>query len=614
MQQVIKSIDIEDFKCHEKLQWIFSEGITVFVAPNGKGKSSFVEAICWCLFGSTVLPYTQEELIREGAEKCSVVLDLHLDGEDYTFQRSFSVKEGARAAIYHYGELIANKSSGVAEFLKGKGIDYDGFQMIYAEQGSVSFFVYTTPAVRKTLISSLFRIDELTDIASEVRADIKQIKEDTVGLPSEDEMKEIGVVLDNCCADCVSAQVELSAVEGTVYELRGRIDVMSADAKLLPKKIEIQSKVAALEAAIITFYGQIGDLDEADPHLQGINGSSEVVEVTQSALAQLHTTLEAVLATSVSAMHNIQIAEEKIVLLEDGACPTCGMGGEHIFLVLKSEREQREMLLDSYRSIQVNYEKLLKEYAELNTVAAFAAENYVVIRKWEESGSDTLRTVLYEKLEEYKAQKVACEKELEELPEFDADAFDALLLEERRTSELFTEASKNLLRANRKIGNARQQAASAVELSDGAKPLLRKGEVMQQLVKEVPKFRDTVLAQSLAWVSNRSSELLTAALETPKVVEVDTDLNFWLDSRKLRTYSSGQVDLAAVCIRIAIAEYLSARIGFRGLLILDGVFDRIDEDNRDAIGKLLSEVNIGQVMLLSHFNVPVVGGRELRIR
>ena len=43
------------------------------------------------------------------------------------------------------------------------------------------------------------------------------------------------------------------------------------------------------------------------------------------------------------------------------------------------------------------------------------------------------------------------------------------------------------------------------------------------------------------------------------------------------------------------------------------MFDRIDESNRDAIGKLLSEINLGQVIVLSHFKVPIIGGRELRI-
>jgi DNA repair exonuclease SbcCD ATPase subunit len=73
------------------------------------------------------------------------------------------------------------------------------------------------------------------------------------------------------------------------------------------------------------------------------------------------------------------------------------------------------------------------------------------------------------------------------------------------------------------------------------------------------------------------------------------------------------VDLVCVCIRIAIAEYLSSRIGFKGFLILDGVFDRIDEKNRDAIGRLISEISLDQVLILSHFKVPIVGDREIML-
>jgi recombinational DNA repair ATPase RecF len=164
--------------------------------------------------------------------------------------------------------------------------------------------------------------------------------------------------------------------------------------------------------------------------------------------------------------------------------------------------------------------------------------------------------------------------------------------------------------AQHKLDAIEEHAAEIADKLRGSELQRRKLGVLHQLSKTMPEFRDMLLSQALSWVAERASGLLLRATGNPWPLRIDTDLGFWVGDVPLEDFSSGQVDMACVCLRIAVAEFLSKRIGMKGLMILDGVFDRIDEDNRDAIGRVVGEINVSQIFLLSHFEVPVIEGER----
>ena len=83
----IERISIEGFKGFTKAQEVDLKNRHVFLlGPNGKGKSSIVEAIRWGLFGSTNRP---NDVVRNGdyGGDCRVVIDLSRDGKPWRLSR-----------------------------------------------------------------------------------------------------------------------------------------------------------------------------------------------------------------------------------------------------------------------------------------------------------------------------------------------------------------------------------------------------------------------------------------------------------------------------------------------------------------------------------------------
>ena len=79
---MIKDIHIKNFKCHKSLRTGLGLGITLFVAPNGKGKSTVAEAIAWCLFGPHAINASQDRIVTHGETECKVQVIMMIGDEE----------------------------------------------------------------------------------------------------------------------------------------------------------------------------------------------------------------------------------------------------------------------------------------------------------------------------------------------------------------------------------------------------------------------------------------------------------------------------------------------------------------------------------------------------
>lgn len=75
-------LHIKDFISIGEINFTFKDGFTAITGPNGNGKTAFVDAIFWVLFGETTKGLTGDDVIRRGQKDCQVILDLQ-DGNDY---------------------------------------------------------------------------------------------------------------------------------------------------------------------------------------------------------------------------------------------------------------------------------------------------------------------------------------------------------------------------------------------------------------------------------------------------------------------------------------------------------------------------------------------------
>jgi chromosome segregation protein len=163
----IESLEIQGFKSfHEKAEFLFPEGITSIVGPNGCGKSNILDAISWVLGEQNVRTLRgdrMDDLIFSGSEArrpismAEVSMKL-VDGngaggeaqktadEQYVISRRL-YRSGESEYLFN-GQVCRLKD--VHEFLVGKGIGLRSYCCI--EQGKVGLILSARPLERRALL------------------------------------------------------------------------------------------------------------------------------------------------------------------------------------------------------------------------------------------------------------------------------------------------------------------------------------------------------------------------------------------------------------------------------------------------------------------------------
>lgn len=119
------------------------------LSSNGAGKSTFLDAIVWCLYGRTSRGLKANDVISWGAKSCSVTLSLTVG--DVTYQ----VKRGQKPN----GLFINKKPVDQIELEKNIRLNFDSFlHSILNAQFGTSFFSLT-PSEKLTTFSSIMNLD-----------------------------------------------------------------------------------------------------------------------------------------------------------------------------------------------------------------------------------------------------------------------------------------------------------------------------------------------------------------------------------------------------------------------------------------------------------------------
>ncbi|KKN67418.1 hypothetical protein LCGC14_0461610 [marine sediment metagenome] len=618
MSAQLRSVAIKNFKVHEDLSLEFGLGTTVLVGPNGAGKTSIAEAIAWCLWGAQgVQAKQQKRLIRYGAEKCRVEVVIALDGLDHLFVRELLQSGGSKAWVETATDTLADSSSGVQQYLESLGLDLEGFSVQYAAQKELDYFVFAIPSVRKKLVASLFRLEDLDGVIKAVRMVHADYAQQCLQAPTAEMVEGYATLTTDALDELDGLKVAAAAVEvdkthqaAKVEELRA---AFSGDA--------VRERTA-LEADVIRF----ADIVEECEMLAAGIVAPEVpdpqdlpsLEEIDTRLAEANEEARACVLGSTALSGQRDFLAENRDALDGGKCPLCLRGIRNKAAALEAVDAELGTLTDECAAAQVAAEEANRAAYDLAMEREqVVAELQAADRAESEAASATARKKeLEEKRDRYKVKLAEVATALEQLPEVDDTAERDLRAEERQldsTTQAHGLALGRVTVADRAVDEAAFKLDKAEKELRKADRLRVKRDTMETLTKALPDFRDSVMAASLGWVADRATRLLYGAAGRDWRLTVNEDLEFHINGNPLADFSTGQVDTVCVCLRIAIAEYLSKRIGFGNLMILDGVLDRIDEDNRDALGMLLGEINVDQVLVLSHFDIGILDGERIEI-
>lgn len=157
---LLKSLKLLNFLSHENTEIEFGETEKLLVDGNsGSGKSSLFEAIIWSLYG--VGRSNNTSLVRHGAKKATVILELTNEGKVYTIERS--VLASGKHTLTVKIDGVSHPYSGLKELqawieTELIGASYLLFvNSIAYLQGGAETFVTQTAARRKELLLEIVR-------------------------------------------------------------------------------------------------------------------------------------------------------------------------------------------------------------------------------------------------------------------------------------------------------------------------------------------------------------------------------------------------------------------------------------------------------------------------
>ncbi len=174
---MIKSIYLENWKTHKDSFLTFNKGTNILIGKIGSGKSSIVDAICYCLFGtfpslSSKKITISETLMFKPTKQEKAILKLEFTHADKTYLVERTIGKLTQAKLYLDGKLIAGpKQTDVNDRISQiLNIDYALFsKIVYSEQNELDFFLKIPPSKRKEKFDELFGISHFENMKENVR-------------------------------------------------------------------------------------------------------------------------------------------------------------------------------------------------------------------------------------------------------------------------------------------------------------------------------------------------------------------------------------------------------------------------------------------------------------
>jgi DNA repair exonuclease SbcCD ATPase subunit len=307
---VIARIRLARWRAYETLDLTLSRPATFFVAPNGVGKTSLVEAVRWGLFG-TPTARRLGQAVRVGHDSATVQLDLLLDSHAVQVTRSLK-----RSGAMHF-EATAD----------GDAIDEHAYDTLLrsawaANPGLLDALIFGAEAKGevtafpiKDHLADAFGITPMLQAAkaiktrrAELTAKIKSLRDDLSG--TDEAIAAAGTVITRLEQELADAAQERTAAEGTATHLEQAAALAKGWADYRRAARVYDEQVGELVARMA------GTVEGADT-----DPAAAITRGERDAAAELESSLAEKTAAEIQAVRAASGAE----LLADTTdhCPTC---------------------------------------------------------------------------------------------------------------------------------------------------------------------------------------------------------------------------------------------------------------------------------------------------
>ena len=537
-------------------------GINIIRGRNGIGKSTFLSAFYWAIYGvilkeSVSQVNTWPDLVDSDYEGTIVRLKYFIDETKHEIIRCQNYKakvegsKGGNRLIYKVdGKVINEKSKPLTQKLieKELGISQKLMRNSIVFGQKLKRLIKETGSDKKGILEEAFRMDYIKDSRDEAIPYLKNIEKDVQQYESK----------------ISSLKIKKDSIKYVIDEINNHNKNASKDNQRKIRKLT--DDILELKAKITSENGN-GNDKEVSKIIKSINKKQEELSILTD-----------------------EFNESKKV--SDSLKTTQG--------IIKSLSDIKKRLLKNkdINSVIKNIESLIKA---LEFTSKFADErNGIKNELYKLRNKLSNLKIQKTKIEGYKNQKIRLEKQVEELSN-------------SKVNKKSTDGKKEELAAIKK-----EIKANKVKL----KPLFKQMNNFEWLIndalgnKGIKNYIFEYYLNKLNHVLKELSEQigftikLSINLES-KLQNIDTTVHYMGGWRKYEELSGGQQQIVDVAIAIGMYLITSENINVN-LFWVDELFDSLDKDNISMVTDLLGSIDVESMFVITH-NEFVVGTRVIDI-
>ncbi|MHC1680215.1 MAG: AAA family ATPase [Methanomassiliicoccales archaeon] len=186
---------------------------------------------------------------------------------------------------------------------------------------------------------------------------------------------------------------------------------------------------------------------------------------------------------------------------------------------------------------------------------------------------------------------------------------DARQNEERLAQEMIRSEGEQR-RLSSEIESLRKRVADLERNRSRYASLMTEMETLNHLSQVMKGFKENVTSRIVPTLSDVSSDLLSQLTEGKYGgMRLDENYQMWLydqgEEFRLERFSGGEVDLANLCLRLAISRMIMERSGNQmNFLVLDEIFGSQDQSRKRSILETLGQLQkqFRQILLITHID------------
>ena len=560
---------------------------------NGSGKSTFLQAICWCLTGETISGIkTDLKNLYVDEKETYVELNVLIDGKYYKLIRYYEPKSDLK--IYVDGEDKSGKGIRESEKILSEllpDLNKDLISnVIVLGQGLPNKFSSHSPVGRKELLEKLSRSDfMIEDIKNRInnREDILNKEKRRL----EDNILELKTKSNLLNTQITEIKNDLNSFVNIDYEKE--ISRITIELEILKTKItnlntEIEEKQLTLKTIDIK-------LNKANAEKQ--KDLNEELEAYNQAIQ----TIIAALSSKKSNLIQIENEIRKLESIRD-ICPTCG---QKLPGVIKPDttnqkieasklKTEIEELTKKDNSIKTKHNSFINEIN--NTYKTEILNNQIE----KENIEKVLKIKLAEK-ENLEKQIFSLSSDLNKI-NYKKENDSKIILEKQNKLTTYTETIDKLNK------NQEKESSALIEI-DNRLTIIKK---INTFVKR--DFRGYLLRDVIDYLNHKIKEysLFIFDHDNIEMILEGTNLNIYFNNKLCEALSGGERQKIDLLVQLTIRDMLVTYMDFHSsILCLDEITDNLDEIGCSKIFDLLSSKleDLESIFIISHhdkeLNIPI---------